>query len=436
MGGLLLKNATWIDWRTCAVRRCHIEVTRGSLRTPGARGDAGDHPTSVRLHDTLPETTPAATEVFDCNGRIVTRSFVVGHHHIYSALARGMPPPARAPRTFNEILDRIWWNLDKQLDGDMIRASALATAVEAAWCGCTFLIDHHASPHAAPDSLHIIGEALDEVGLGHLLCYELSDRDGPQCLQQGFDESRAWLREHPGLVGLHASFTVSDETLAAALQLAETTSSGIHIHVAEAASDQQATLEKHGKRVVERLHAAGGLSSPKSLLVHCLHLDDDERALLADSPVWVVQNPESNQNNGVGTFDPTGLGDRIFLGTDGMHSDMLASTRAAYLDSRRHVALSPLEAYTRLRRVHDYLRQNGFPGDGEDNLVVLDYPTPTPVTADNWPAHVVYALHSRHVTDVVSQGRWVVRDRQLVGVDGERILSQAREQAERLWKRL
>ena len=418
-----LKNATWIDWRTRKVERCHLEVT--SAATANTRG-------SIRIVDSI----PSGSDVHDCHGRIVTRSFVVGHHHIYSAFARGMPAPARTPRSFKDVLELVWWNLDKQLDTAMIRASALATAVEAVRCGCTFIIDHHASPNAAPGSLHAIGAALDEVGLGHLLCYELSDRDGPDRMQEGLDESHAWLQEHAGLVGLHASFTVSDATLQRALRLAEDAGTGIHIHVAEAESDQEATVTAHGKRIVERLEAAGALESPRSILAHCLHLDAHERATLRNSPVWLVQNAESNQNNAVGAFDASGLGDRIFLGTDGMHSDMLASTRAAYLESQQHVALGPLQAYKRLRRVHDYLRDNGFPGDGEDNLVVLDYPTPTPVTADNWPAHVVYALQSRHVTDVLAQGRWIVRDRQLVGVDEERILAQAREQAERLWKRL
>jgi len=155
-----------------------------------------------------------------------------------------------------------------------------------------------------------------------------------------------------------------------------------------------------------------------------------------DCPAWVVQNSESNQNNAVGAFDSSDLGDRILLGTDGMHSDMLASTHAAYLESQSNNGMSPLQAYQRLRRVHDYLQENQFTGDSGNNLIVLDYPTPTPVTSDNWAAHVVYALQSRHISDVMSQGRWIVRNRQLASVDEQQILAHTREQAERLWKRL
>jgi len=208
---LYLKDVTWIDWRTLAIQKCHLEVETGPA--------GGSRPV---------DTIPAGADCTDCSDKFVTRSFVVGHHHIYSALARGMPAPKRNPANFREILELIWWNLDKQLDAAMIRASALATAVEAARCGSTFLIDHHASPAAAPDSLHIIGEALDEIGLGHLLCYELSDRDGPERLQQGMSESRSWLQEHQGLVGLHASFTISDATLNEAVALAGECNTGIH----------------------------------------------------------------------------------------------------------------------------------------------------------------------------------------------------------------
>ena len=424
MAAVYLQNAHWIDWQSLAMQTCHLEVQDGALG-------------SVRPIDQIPADARAqGAEVVDCSGKLVTHSFVVGHHHIYSALARGMPAPARSPQSFNEILELIWWNLDKQLDADMIRASALATAIEAARCGSTFIIDHHASPHAAPDSLHIIGAALDEVGLGHLLSYELSDRDGPKRLQEGMQETDRWLQKQPGLVGLHASFTVSDATLDAAVKLARKHDTGIHIHVAEAASDQEASLQQHGKRVVERLQAAGALSSPRSLLVHCLHLDDKERDLLRQSPTWIVQNPQSNQNNAVGAFDSTDLGDRILLGTDGMHSDMLSSTNAAYLESQTRVGLSPQQAYQRLRKAHEYLALNNISGDAENNLVVLDYRTPTPVTSENWPAHLVYALQSRHVVDVMAQGRWLVRNRQLVTVDEERCLAQAQEQAAKLWKKL
>ena len=416
---LCLTNATYLDWQT-------FETTVATIRVH--EGDAG----TIEFLDTLP---PGETAI-DCSNRIVTKSFAIGHHHIYSALARGMPPPAVAPTSFVEILERIWWRLDKALDSDMIRASALAAAIDAARAGTPFVIDHHASPNAAPDSLHIIAEALESVGLSHLLCYELSDRDGRECLEKALVETDRYLAAHQGLVGLHASFTVSDELLDCAISLARAHSTGIHVHVAEAESDQQHCFEKYKKRCVQRFADVGALGFPQTILAHCIHLDASERRLLREGKAWVAQQSESNQNNAVGTLDAREFAARVFLGTDGMHGDPLAAARATYLASQAAESLSPLEAYSRLRGVHSYVARNNFCGDTMNNLVILDYQPPTPITPANWPSHVMYGLNRSHVEAVVSSGRVIVRDRRCTLVDEEAVLADARCQAQRLWDQL
>lgn len=417
---LHLRDVSFVDWRT-------LDVTRGHLRVDGGAGGG------VQIVAGL----PAAATVVPGHGRIVTRAFAIGHHHVYATLARGMPPPRRAPRDFNEVLELVWWKLDRALDADMIRASARACAVEAARCGCTFVVDHHSSPNAVEGSLAIIAAAFEEVGLGHLLCCELSDRDGRGARDRGLAETERHLRERPGLVGLHASFTVGDELLEAAVDLARRFGTGVHVHVAEAEADEAHCQRTHRCSVAERLRRAGALDSPRTILAHCLHLGDGERAIVRDSAAWVVHCTESNENNGVGRFDPRGLGDRIFIGTDGMHSDALAALRAAYLEGRRDGGgLDPRAAYRRLRRVHDYLAAAGVPGHGDNDLVVLDYPSPTPVTAENWPAHVAYGLGARHVRTVIAQGRVIVDEGRVVTVNEDEVLAEAREQAKRLWAKL
>lgn len=413
---LLLRDATFIDWKTLRPKPGTLQVSQGKVR--------------------FVDKIPPGSRVIDCAGKLVTKSFAIAHHHLYSALALGMPPPRRVPRSFVEILRLVWWNLDKKLDREMIRACALATAAEAAKCGVTFVIDHHSSPNAVKGSLDIIAEALDEVGLSHLLCYELSERDGPSRRDEGLAETKRYLSRRPGLVGLHASFTVSDKLLARAVDLAGAFQTGLHVHAAEALSDEQHCLKTYGRRVVERFAKAAGLKSPKTLLAHGVHFNEKERRIFRDSPAWLVENPESNQNNAVGRFSPDGLGPRLLLGTDGMHSDALASARASYLAGQAGAGLSPAGAYARLRRVHDYLSENAFPGDGDDNLVILDYRPPTPVTATNWAAHVLYGLRSSHVASVISRGRLIVHNRRLVGADEDAILNFARKQAQRLWQRL
>lgn len=413
---LYLRDAVFIDWKTLAVRRGNLEVGGGATRFV-------DRPVS-------------GARVINCSGKIVTKSFVVAHHHLYSALARGMPGPKRAPKSFVDILKLVWWNLDKKLDLEMVRACALAGGIEAAKAGTTFIIDHHSSPNAVRDSLETIAQALDEIGLSHLLCYELSDRDGKARLEAGIEETTHCLGRRQTLVGLHASFTVSDKLLARAVELAKAFKTGLHVHAAEAASDEEDCVRRHRCRVVERFAKAGALDSPKTLLAHGIHLDNGERRIFKDSAAWLVENPESNQNNAVGSFCADGLGERLLIGTDGMHGDALQSARASYFSGRSHRGGSPPAAYRKLRRAHSYLAQNGFAGDGDDNLVILDYSEGTPVSPSNWAGHVIYGLGRAHVESVIARGRLIVEKRRVVSVDQEKVYAFARKQAERLWQRL
>ena len=235
---------------------------------------------------------------------------------------------------------------------------------------------------------------------------------------------------------MHASFTVGNETLGRAVDLMHKHNSGIHIHVAEDHYDQEMCIGEHRKRVVERLSDAGVLGSSKTILVHCLHLDDTERELICNSPVWVAENCESNLNNNVGHFTGAGLGENIMLGTDGMHSDMLRSLRAAFFAGQPHDTISYDSAYRRLRNVHRYLSENGFAGDEENNLIVLDYDPPTPITKDNFIGHLLFGITAAHIRDVISGGRLIVHNRRITTVDEHEIKKEARKQAERLWKQI
>ncbi|HCM59938.1 MAG TPA: amidohydrolase [Bacteroidales bacterium] len=417
---LLLRNATYIDWETLDFSNKNIIV----------RPD--DDTVQLLPHDDDGIVYPD-TEVIDCTGKLVTKSFAVGHHHAYSALARGMGSPKKIPCNFHEILQYVWWTLDKKLDAGLVEMSALVTAMECARNGSTFVVDHHASPFAVKGSLEIIARAFEKVGLSHLLCYETSDRDGKVIAGEGLEETETWLKHHQGLVGLHASFTVGDDTLGRAVELMHKYNSGIHIHVAEDKHDQEQCINSYGRRVVERLSGAGVLSSPKSILVHCLHLEERERELIGNSPAWVAENCESNLNNNVGYFNGAGLGENIMLGTDGMHSDMLQSLKAAFFVGQGHDNISYESAYRRFRNMHRYLSENGFKGDGANNLVVLNYHSPTPVTKENFIAHLLFGISSRHITDVISGGKLILRKRKIMTVDEQAILKESRKQAERLW---
>ncbi|MEI7726884.1 MAG: amidohydrolase family protein [Bacteroidota bacterium] len=441
---ILLQNGTFIDWQTLKFLQTDILVepgVNGVLRflnphTPDPSGGFNALTPDPSPRGRGEDPLPGIQRTIDCTGKFITKSFTNGHHHVYSALSRGMPAPGKNPENFLEILQYIWWNLDKALDLEMIRSSALVTAMACAKNGVTFVIDHHASPFAIEGSLETIAEAFDEVGLSHLLCYEISDRDGLEIARKGIAETSDYLLKRQGLVGLHASFTVGNETLKQAVQLAIRTNSGIHIHVAEDKSDQDDCIGKHHQRVAERLFSAGVLQFPKTILAHCLHLDEHERSLVENSPAWVVQNMESNLNNAVGFFNSKGLGSRIMFGTDGMHSDMLRSARSAFFAGHNFDQIDYGETYRRFRNAHHYLQSNGFKGDGVNNLVILDYDSPTPLTGDNFLGHFLFGIESRHVTHVISNGELIVDERKIVNVDENQVLLKSGKESLRLWSRM
>lgn len=399
---------------------------------------------------------PQDADHMDGHGKLAIPGLVNAHTHLYSSLARGMSVAPFAPKSFTEILEQLWWKLDKALDPETVRISALVGAMEAARCGVTTLIDHHASPNAIPGSLDVLRETVvDELGLRAALCYELSDRDGTERRDQGIAENLRHLsRTNSDMVasqfGIHASFTVSDETLARVADVIPE-DAGIHIHVAEGPEDEVQCMEKHGTRVINRLDKFG-LLRPRSILAHCLHIDESEKDLIAERDAIVIHNPRSNMNNAVGTFDLCGFLDRGIttgLGTDGLGANMLAELFTAGI-LQKHSHGDPLAGsfdalYSLLfvnnpaiagRLLGIELGQiaPGMPAD----FVLLDYEAPTPFEAENVLGHLLFgtAVHSMRVTDSFVAGRQILREGRFVELDEEAIYAHAREQAASLWKRL
>lgn len=382
----------------------------------------------------------------DCSGCLIVPGNVCAHTHLYSALARGMPYELAPPENFVQILQRIWWRLDRALDEESIRASALVGGLEALLCGTTTVIDHHASPNAVDGSLDIVADALEELGMRSVLCYETSDRDGAEIATAGVRENERFLsRRRPltrGMVGAHASFTLSPETLDACVDVCERTGAGLHIHVAEDASDQRDAVERFGIRVVPRLEKAGVLHDG-ALLAHCIHLDEAETAAVRESGVSVAHNPTSNMNNSVGHAAAAALGDRVALGTDGIGADMFAEAKAAYFRARDDDVSFPIgwptarlaEGARLVGRLFGEAKFGRIEPGAPADLVVLDAPVPTPMTAENLAGHWMFGLASRAVRDVVVAGELVVRERRLVNVDQDELAAKATEVARRLWER-
>ncbi len=383
----------------------------------------------------------------DCSGCLIIPGNVCAHTHLYSALARGVPYGLVPPSNFIQILQRVWWRLDRALDEQAIRASALAGGMDALLSGTTTLIDHHASPNAIDGSLDVMADALEQLGVRSVLCYEVTDRDGSERARAGIAENRRFLAARRprtrGLAGAHASFTLSEETMAACVEVAQQAGVGLHVHVAEDEADQRDAQARFGMRVIPRLARAGALTRD-AVLAHCIHLDDAEIAMLAASGATVAHNPTSNMNNSVGHTPVKHLGERIVVGTDGIGADMFTEVKMAYFRAREEDGFLgigwPVARLVEGARLAG--RIFGEPGLGAiklgapADLVVLDYRASTPLTEHNLAGHWVFGLTAAHVRDVFVDGELVVADRRLTRVDQDRICADAVTHARRLWRRL
>ena len=396
------------------------------------------------------------SEFVDARGGIVMPGLINTHTHLYSSLARGMALDGPSPRNFVEILERLWWRLDKALTLNDVYWSAMAGLADSIRNGVTTIFDHHASPGAVRGSLGRIAEAAQLAGVRSCLCYEVSDRDGEQVAADGIEENREFLgwsarqegNSLRGLFGLHASFTLSDRTLARCREAAAETGAGFHVHTGEAASDTEDCISRFDKRIVARWRDSGILGR-SSIAAHCVHVDEAEVELLVESGTNVVHNPESNMGNAVGAarvIEMMARGVRVGLGTDGYTADMLESMKVANL-LQKHRTGDPRAGWAEPPRM---LFENNaamasecfglpvgrlVPGAAAD-IVVLDYQPPTPILETNIDGHLLFGLAGRAVNTTIAGGRILMRDRQLLSIDAAEVAASARGAARDLWRRV
>jgi putative selenium metabolism protein SsnA len=403
----------------------------------------------------LAEQNPTL-EVVDAGGQLVMPGNICAHTHFYGAFARGMGIPGPPMKDFPDILERLWWRLDRALTMEDVRYSALVCLVDAIKHGTTTLIDHHASPNAIAGSLDTIADAVSSAGLRAALCYEVTDRNGPEGARAGIQENVDFLRRArreggllAGTFGLHASLSLSDETLADCVAAAEGLETGFHIHVAEHEADEYDSLYRYGKRAVDRL-AYAGILGPRSIVAHGVHVDPAELNLLRDTGTWVTHQPRSNMNNAVGAADVEGmlrLGIPVCLGNDGFSNNMWAEWKTAYLlhkvarrDPRRGdaMAIVQMAVHNNARLASQFWPEESpgvmAPGAAAD-VIFVDYHPTTPLNAGNLPWHIIFGFESSMVTSTICAGKFLMRDRQLLTLDEAAITARSRELAAGVWER-
>lgn len=381
--------------------------------------------------------------VIDANGRYVLPGFINPHMHAYSALARGIPVPRMT--SFGEILKNLWWKLDSVLTLEDIYVSALLCAADSIRSGVTTVFDHHASYGAIQNSLATISDAFAKFGLRSCLSYEISDRAGKKARDEAVKENALWLENvlsitkknteflQRGMVGLHASMTLSDESLKMARELMDTYNVGAHVHVSEGTEDNIITQKKFHTSPAARF-VRNKILDPGSIAAHCVHVDDKDISMLKKSGTFVVHNPMSNFNNGVGIAPVQKMfakGIPIAVGTDGMSAGVSDDVRlASVLHGIDLKDIAPQIASAIFAQDIGVIRK----GAAAD-VIISDAIPPTPVTAENARLHVLYGAMTAPVHTTIIAGEIVMKDFVIKGVDEMELAAHARKLVKGLWKR-
>lgn len=408
----------------------------------------------VGTTDALKAKYPNA-EFVDVENKVIMPGLINTHHHIYSSFARGMALEA-STRNFDEILENLWWKVDKALSLEATKYSAYATLIESVKNGVTSVVDHHASPFAIEGSLKTIADVASEIGIRASLCYEVSDRDGIAITDAGIKENVDFIKWADsqnsdmikGMFGLHAAFTLSNETLAKCQKAMKDLNAGYHVHTAEGYTDLTLSLKEHGKRVVERLNDYE-IFRENSIAVHCIHVNEHELNILRDSKCNIVHNPESNMGNAVGCSPVIQMfkkGIKVGLGTDGYTSDMLESLKVANILHKHHLCdptvawgEAPAMLFDNNREIikKQFGCETGVLKSGaKADVIVLDYIPHTHLNGNTFGGHILFGMSGKYTVSTMINGKFVMRDRKLVNLDEEKIFAKAREVSREFWTTL
>ncbi len=394
-------------------------------------------------------------EMVDVGGRVIMAGLVNAHTHAYSAYARGMAVH-QPTRDFTQILENLWWRLDRLLTLEDVELNAGTTFIESIRNGVTTVFDHHSSPNAVSGSLQTMADAAGDIGIRTSLCYETSDRDGAGVFAAAIEENTSFMKKVnageqdmvKGLFGLHASFTLSEKSLDTACAAKEGIAGGFHVHVAEGANDEPDSLARHGKRIVQSFDDHGILG-PETIAAHCIHADPDELELLKATDTTVVHNPHSNMGNAVGVapvVDMLARGLRVGLGTDAYTADILASAQVAKILQSDHLG-DPTVGFGQALQLAfvnnpkicaQYFRKDlgVLKAGAYADLIAVDYRPFTPLSAESAGGHILFGMSGSQVNDTMVNGAWVMRDRVILTVDEAAIFARSTQRAPRLWAQM
>lgn len=359
----------------------------------------------------------SSDNTIDAGGRATTVPAINFHDHFYSRLAKGLPLKGSTDN-FEKILQNVWWKLDAVLDSEMIRASAQMAALESIRNGVTYIFDHHSSPKSANGSLKIIADVLRGFGLRGVLCFETTDRNGKPLAENGILENINYFKNSTdnnlkAMLGLHASFTLNDDTLRKSSGVIKELGLGIHIHLCEDKIDRKNSLTNYKNNPVARLDKFG-LLNEKSILAHGIHLTDEDYYLISNCGSAIVYNLDSNFNNAVGLPEilRAPLNVPILTGTDGMNSNSARTFKQLFLLAR-HQRMTFEQSFDWIKKVyfdqlnfiHKYYPDfSSLNNNDRADLIIWDYIPPTPFMEENFWEHFIYGILDRHIHSVIQNG--------------------------------
>lgn len=403
------------------------------------------------------KTKYANAEFMDAEGRLIMPGLINAHTHIYSSMARGMSiPNAPVNKNFLDILENLWWRLDKAINMEDVKYSAYDTYLDSIKCGVTTVFDHHASMNAVEGSLFTIADVAKEIGVRTSLCYEVTDRDGEAVSKATVRENGEFIRYAQkqnsdmlkGMLGIHASFTVSDQTLEACVKEMGDSNAGYHVHVAEGIADVYECQKDYGKRVVQRLYDFDILGD-KTIAVHCIHINPAEMDLLKDTNTAVVHNPESNMGNAVGcspVIEMIRRGILVGMGTDAYTHDMFESMKITNLLHKHHLCdpsvawgEPPQMLFKNNREIASryFSKPLGIIEKGAyADIILVNYEAPTPILPTNINSHFIFGVLGGSVDTTIINGKTIMKNRQFVNLDEKAIFAKSRDCAKNLWNRI
>ncbi len=409
----------------------------------------------VKIYKNEKEIEDRDCEIIDGKGKLLLPGLIISHDHLYSVLARGIGLKGDSPRNFYEILDKLWWKLDFALDKESIYYSALIGMIDAIKSGVTTIIDHHASFGYILNSLDEIELAQEKLGIRVSTCYETSDRWGEEKSKESIRENVRFIEKNLNrknkmispTFGLHALFTISDKTLKEISEIVKSLKTSIHVHLSEDRFDRDYNIKFFNLSPVERLYKEN-LLNEKTLLIHCVHIDEKDLELIKESNSIVIHNPESNMNNAVGLPDIFSMLNKnilVGLGTDGFTQDIIREVDVLYI-AHKHNKKNPnigyIESYKLLFENNPKIAERVFNekiGVIKENYVsdfiLLDYKPPTPINKNNFFGHFIFGLSTRFITDVFINGKEILKNREILGIDEEKIFRESQSVTKKLWER-